>query len=83
MKKLFLKNYARTFFFRSKMVLSPNSQQKAFSNTFLISMKIKKEKDVNTLPGMAVCEVLAGSFFNAFLNCAIPKTTFRIFIHRK
>lgn len=46
-------------------------------------MKIKKQKDVNTLPGTDVCAVLAGSFFKAFLNCAIPKTTFRIFIQRK
>lgn len=42
-----------------------------------------KEKYLNTLPGRAVCDVLAGCFFNALLNCAIPKTTFLIFIHRK
>jgi len=42
-----------------------------------------KEKCENTVPGRAVCDELVGSFFNALLNCAIPKTTFLIFIHRK
>jgi len=65
------------------MILLSNSQQKLFEIIFFYELENKKEKDVNTLPGIAVCEVLAGSFFNAFLNCAIPKTTFRIFIHRK